>query len=232
MISKYDIIKGLKDAEKNQTDTIVILSEDEKSVLDSRTKEYICSIDTFLEYIRIKEHCDFESIYYDHATLTDIYRCRQCRTVIFGGDDERYDPNCRCPTCCHDDSVCHNEYWTKEQIDADPEKQKTIDVLIEEQARKNRAYERRKSRNGLYDWERWQKEFKTKKRGYKITHICYGYDGDTGKVIGHAHRYIEIVSYRLNDGIRNKIVKIPISWYAFYIFYIFPHTKKYKKSLT
>lgn len=234
MISEYDVIRQFRRAEKEGEDLSLKLSEDEKSLVDSTTREYVCSVRTFTEELRKKEHCDFESIYYEHATLTDVYRCRQCGTVIFGGDDEyHYNPNEKCPTCCNDPSVCHNEYWTKEQIDSDPEKQKTIQFLIDEQARKNREYERSKKRNGLYDWQRWQKKFKTKKHGYEITYICFGYDGDLGKVPKgrKADRYLEIDRWNLDDYIMNHRVQIPLNWHNIYCRWIYPYSKKCPESI-
>lgn len=225
MISVYDVIKAFEHAEKNHDETAVKLSEDHKSILDSKTGERLCSIDTYVEYLRSKHHCNFESIYYEHATLTDIYRCKDCGTVIFGGDDEyHYNPNEKCPTCCHDDSVCHNEYWTKEQIESDPEKKKTIEGLIEAQKEMNAAADRRKARGGLYDWERWQKRFFIKNHGFKITLINDNWD----KKLKHTSRYLEIHTWKKSEGIIKHTCQIPLSCYFFYIKYIFPYSKKCK----
>lgn len=230
MISKYDLIKYLKSAKQSGRNLCVVLSEDEKSILDSKTNEYVCSVDTFLQHLREEEHCDFESIYYDHASLTDIYRCRQCGTVIFGGDDERYNPNEKCPTCCKDPSVTWNTCWTKEDIDADLEKQKAIQSLVEEQAWMNRAVKRRKARNGLYDWQRWQKTFRTKKYSYEITCINFGYDGDVGKVDPKRNdAHLEVHVYNNKTGISKRHICIPLSFRYIYIRWIFPHTKRYKQ---
>lgn len=99
MISKSDVIRALSRAKKEGRDMEIALSEDKKSILDIQTGEAICSVDTYVAYLRRKLHCDFECIFYDRVDLTTIYRCNECGTVIFTGDDERYDPNLRCPVC-------------------------------------------------------------------------------------------------------------------------------------
>ena len=223
MISEYDVIRRFRRAEKEGEDLSLKLSEDEKSLVDSTTGEYVCSVKTFTEELRKKEHCDFESIYYEHVSLTDIYRCRQCGTVIFGGDDEyHYNPNEKCPTCCNDPSVCHNEYWTKEQIDSDPEKQKAIEDLITAQKEMDEAEKRRQARGGLYDWQRWKRKFYTKHRGYEFTLINYNWD----KKLPHTDRYLEIHTWKTSDGIVDHHWQISLSWYHFYIRHIFPYSKK------
>ena len=226
MINIYDLKRSIKAAEQKGHELWFKLSDDENSILDSKTGEYICKTETYLQHLREKLHCDFENIYYEHASLTNIYRCRQCGTVIFGGDDERFNPNERCPTCCNDPSVTWNEYWTKEEIDSDPEKQKTIQAYIKEQARMDREYKRREARGGLYDFERSKKKFTTKKHGYTVRRINYGYDGDTGKTCKPADRFIEIAIWNKDDGIHQKTITIPLSFYAIWIRWIYPYSRK------
>lgn len=227
MISRYDVIKALKVAQEKGDDIPFHLSPDEKLLLKNTTNEPISTLDDYVSYLRKKLHCDFESIYYDHASLTDVYRCRQCGTVIFGGDDEdHYDPNEKCPTCCGDESVCQNDYWTKEEIDSDPEKQKTIKSLEEFTAHERRHHERMKLRDGLRDWERWRKIIKTKKYKYMVEHICFGFDGDQGRVPKgvRADRFLEI--YKIDEeGIRVKHNRIPLNLHTFWITYIYKYTK-------
>lgn len=229
MISKYDVIKSFDKAEERGERFALYLSDDKKSVLDSETHKVMCTIDEFVQYVRETEHCDFETVFYEHGTLTDIYRCRQCGTVIFGGDDERYDPNCKCPTCCHDDSVCQNDYWTKEEIENDPEKKKYIQFLEEEMRRMEEAEKRRQARGGLYDWQRWVKKIHTKNHHIEISYINFGW-GEKGR---KKDKYIEIMDYeRDKDGsfLYGKsighCIKIPLSWYDVYIRWIFPYSKK------
>ncbi len=224
MIFSCDVIRAFHKYENEGKQLPLRLSEDEKNILDSVTGETVCTVETFVNELRVKEHCDFESIYYEHVSLTDIFRCRQCGTVIFGGDDEeRYDPNCRCPTCCNDSSVCRNEFWTAEEIDSDLEKKKTIDNLIAEQKEMNEAEKRREARGGLYDWERWKKEFSTKKHGFSITLINFGY--------GYAPRctqniYLDIHTWKKSDGIVKHSWQIPLSFYNIHVRWIYPYTKK------
>ena len=226
MISNYDVIQTFRKYETEGKKLSMKLSDDEKSLVDSETGEFITTLDAFTVELRRKEHCDFETIYYEHVSLDEVYRCRECGTVIFGGDDEyRYDPGCKCPTCCNDPSVCYNEYWTKEQIESDPEKQKTIDSLIAMQKEMNEAAKRRESRGGLYDWERWNKKFHTKNRVFEITLINTNWD----KTRKNTNRYLEIHTWKKSDGICDHCWHIPLSFYDVYIqFYVF--FKKLKKN--
>ena len=229
MISKYDVIKSFERLEKKGANLKLRLSEDKKDVLDGETGKRLCSIDTYLDYARKELHCDFESVYYDHASLTDIYRCRQCGTVIFGGDDERYDPDCRCPTCCNDTSVCKNEFWTADEIEQDENKQKEIAVLEKLEQENREAAARREARNGLYDWQRWIKKFKTKNHMIKISYINFGWGHKNVK----QDKHIEIMDYvREEDGHfvygkdKGHCIIIPLNFYAFYLRHIFPYSKK------
>ena len=125
MISKYDVIRAFEMADKKGEKLAMYLSEDKNSLMDTETGEFVCSMDTYVDYMRKKLHCDFECIYHEHASLTTIYRCKECGTVIFTGDDEHYDPNLKCPTCS-DYHHWSGEFWTKEEIEADEDKQKAI----------------------------------------------------------------------------------------------------------
>ena len=129
MISKYDVIRAFEMADKKGEKLAMCLSEDKNSLLETETGEYVCSMDTYLDYMRKELHCDFECIYHDHASLTTIYRCKECGAVIFSGDDERYDPNLKCPVCA---GYNHGDFWTKEEIEADEKKQKEIQFYIDE----------------------------------------------------------------------------------------------------
>lgn len=228
MISRYDVIKALKAAQERGDDIPFHLSPDEKLLLKNSTDEPISTLDDYVSYLRKKLHCDFESIYSEHATLTEVYRCRQCGTVIFGGDDEdHYNTDEKCPTCCKDPSVTWNKYWTKEEIDADLEKQATIKALENEMARQRRHNERRQMRNGLYDWQRWKKVIKTKKHSYRFQLICTGYDGDIGRVPKGQHgcKYLQIDHWNFEKEDVHDFCKIPLNFYAVYIFFILPYLK-------
>lgn len=224
MISTYDVIRAFRKYEKEGRKLSLKLSEDEKNLLDYETGEVVTTVEAFTVEMRRKKHCDFETIYYEHVSLDEVHRCRECGTVIFGGDDEyRYDPGCKCPTCCNDPSVCRNEYWTKEQIESDPEKKKTIDGLIAMQKEMTEAAKRREARGGLYDWERWKKKFYTKNRVFELVLINHG--------CGYASKnkqniYLEIHTWKKSDGIINHHWQIPLSWYNIYVRWIYPYKKE------
>lgn len=170
MISKYEVINCLEEeAKKGKSDYIY---DRETDMIKNKDGNNICSLDELMPIIRRENHCDFKTIYYCHATLEDVYQCRQCGTVIFGGDDERYDPDCRCPVCSNDKNACHNTWWSAEEIAADPEKQRTIDALKEEQRIMNEIEERRRKRGGKSDSEIWIKEYRGKKHYLQFNLEC------------------------------------------------------------
>ena len=72
-------------------------------------------------------HCDFECIYNEHVSLDVVYKCNECGTIIFTGDDERYDINLACPVCAN---YNHSNYWTQEMIESDPDKKRYVEFLI------------------------------------------------------------------------------------------------------
>ena len=230
MISNYDTIRIVKHWMKEEKDFVYCLNENETEIWNSKTNERICSVDTFTDYMRKKFHCDFEVIYEEHGLLTSVYRCKECGTVIFGGDDEdRYDPNLTCPTCSNYKTWL--EYWTKEDIENDPEKQKTIEGLIKAQEYEDEMYKRIKRRGGLSDSELWKKEFKFKNTLYKVTLECMNLWGERLK--GLNLHIIKFSRKNSNDvGLYSEWFKrIPLSPYAVYIQWIYPYSKKCHPSL-
>ena len=228
MISNYQIKQYIK----NHSEELPFrLSDDEKQIVNKQSGSTVCEFDYYCDRMRKSLHCDFETIYYEHGFLQHIFRCKECGTVIFGYEDiERYDPDCRCPTCCGDASVCRYEYWTKEEIESDDEKKQTIRSLINLTEKQNREYERRKSRGGLYDWERWRKILKTKKHVLQITYVCSMYDGDTNTCPNPADKYLEIEYWKSNGDHVHRF-NLPVNWYSFYLRYVYPYSKKCHPSL-
>lgn len=214
MITAFDVKRDL-DLYKDNDKVKIYASDDMESILNKEDGSYFCSMETFLQKLREHEHCDFETIYYEHGSLTHIYKCRQCGTVIFGGDDERWNPNEKCPTCCHDKSVCHNTYWTQEEIFNDLKKQEVIDWYVMDQLRMDEEYKRRKARGGLYDWQRFVKKIETKKFILKISLINYDWGSD--KPWYNWFSYIEFSLFIKNKSesvFDSKYVEIPLTPYA------------------
>lgn len=124
-----------------------------------------------LTKLRRKLHCDFECIYHDHASLDTIYKCNECGTVIFTGDDERYDPNLMCPNCS--DYKHNDEYWTAEMIEADPSKRYALNVYLNLTKAQKKADELFIKRGNLYDWEFCHPKIISIKNGYiKLVFNC------------------------------------------------------------
>lgn len=147
MISIYDTRKYLE----THPECNVFVGKD-KNIVDKKSGRIITTLEDMTQRLRVANHCDFEVVFSCHGTLEVIYRCRQCGTVVFSGDDERYDPNLRCPTC--DISYADKcSYWSAKDINSDKEKQKMISAY--EQATKDQieANKRYYERGQKYDWQ-------------------------------------------------------------------------------
>lgn len=222
MISMGDL-KEFMNSPKNKTD--LRISKDYKRIVDINGNDYGPSGD-LLESVQKDNHCWFECIFSEHVSLTTVYRCKECGTVIFTGDDERWEPALRCPTCS--DYKPRARYYTKKEIESDPEKKKEVDSYIAFQHDLDERARRREIR-GLEDWEIWKKKKFFKKWGFQITLGRMNLWGDPLKGL-----HLEIDIYKKEDPSNicytgTKYIKIPLSPYAFYIQFIIRHTKRYKK---
>lgn len=205
MISTYDVRKWINENEKSPC------YEKEGLIYNKDDNKELCSFEDFTNQMRKKLHCDFECIFYEHATLDEVLRCKECGAVIFTGDDERYDPNLVCPVC---GGYKHSHYWSAEDIANDVDKQKQIEAMKEYMEEKKRAEARREARGGLYDWELWKKDFYGEKYylGIELYHLT-GYD----------------IEFRFGKKMENSLMytttkhfKIPLSPRAIFILWIYP----------
>lgn len=217
MVSKWDMKNYMK---KNADKLQYIYKEDEDAIYDKQGK-YIASLDEYLEFYRKKSGESFESIYNEHISLINVLRCTECGTVIFTTEDEAYDPCLKCPTCT--DYKTHFEYWTKEDIEANEEKQKEIKLfgeLMEERAEREKRIKRRK---GKYDWEISVKKFCGKKLFLSFALEC---NDITKSYLKGLRLKINIGSKESKDDV-GYIIKhfftIPLSWSQFYIQFIYKH---------
>lgn len=232
MVSNYDIIKSFERFEREGKQVALKLNEDKSGLVASDTGEYICSIDTYAQHLREKLHCDFEVIYDEHVSLQVVYRCKECGTVIFARDDEDYDPNLCCPSC--GGYKTYFEYWTKEEIDSDESKKKTIEGIQMMQEYMNESARRRKER-GLNDWEIWKKEVQFKNYRRTFTLECCNLFGGKNVFARLKGLNLHIIKWEKDENgigyIGKKFTRIPLSLYSMYIIWILPHTKKYKESV-
>ena len=234
MISRYDVIRAFEMADKKGEKLAMYLSEDKKSLMDTKTGEFVCSMEDYIDYMKRKLHCDFECIYSEHASLTTIYRCKECGAVIFTGDDERYDPNLKCPVCA---GYNHNDYWTKEEIEADEKKQKQIQLYIDIMEEEAEAYKRRQARGGLYDWQIWKKKIYGEKRYWGFELQDFGRQLGVSKINPNYKRpwYKCNLELTIDTGKKDedsigysatKHYRIPLAPYSFFIQFIYPYSKK------
>ena len=223
MINEYIVRSAFKKAKLEGHPLAMYMNEEETELFDSETNKFVCTIETYTKYLRKEFHCDFETVYYEHATLDEVLRCKQCGTVIFTGDDERYDPNLCCPGCGkYKTSLV---YWTGEEIEQDEAKRKTIEMYEEFSRQQKIEYERRKRRGGLYDWQLIDKTKFFKKWAVHIELEDFGHGWDGGK---HSRPWWKrMIQFRISfakkdDDISYSTkwkIEIPLSPYSWYIKY-------------
>lgn len=139
-------------------------------------------------------------------------RCTECGTVIFTTEDEDYDPRLKCPTCT--DYKTHFEYWTKEDIDSDEEKQKEIKLFETMTKERIEREKRREKRNGKFDWEIAIKKFYGEKICLEFVLEC---DDITKSFFKGLRLKINIGKKTKEDTgyIMKKFFTIPLSWSHF-----------------
>lgn len=223
MITTYDVIATFRQAESKGKDLLFKLSDDKKT-LTSKDGKLTATVEEFAQFMREQEHCDFEVVYADHGSLTTIYRCKECGTVIFGGDDEeRYDPLLCCPVCAKYETSL--EYWTGESITLDAQKRESIAFYERTQKEQEEASKRYHARGGLHDWQIFKKSWYGKRRSLHLELQNFKnqkwYKANTSLEIHIGERDGDGVGYYVK-----KFRSIPISPYAFYIKCIYPYTQK------
>ena len=223
MINEYIVRGAFKKAKSEGRPLAMYINEEETELFDSETNKFVCTIETYTKYLRKELHCDFETVYYEHATLDEVLRCKQCGTVIFTGDDERYDPNLCCPGCGKYKTGL--VYWTGEEIEQDEAKRKTIEMYEEFSRQQKIEYERRKRRGGLYDWQLIDKTKLFKKWSVHIELEDFGHGWDGEK---HSRPWWKrMIQFRISfakkdDDISYSTkwkIEIPLSPYSWYIKY-------------
>lgn len=219
MITKHDIIEFMK---KQGDDFSYIYVEGNDSIY-SKNGEWISSLDEFLNAYRKNIGQSFECIYSDDLSLCTILRCTECGTVIKSYDDERYDFHLCCPTCT--DYKTYFEFWTKEEIESDENKQKEIDWLMDLSKRKKELDERIKRRNGKYDWQIISKTFYGKKIYIGIFLDCNDITESYFKGLKLKLHFAKKIKGE-NGYSRTKCINIPLCWSEFYYRFIYKHLGK------
>lgn len=167
MISKYEMVDYL---EKNK-DKFKFYYNKETDCLHNKEDDSIdMKMDVFMEAYKKKNGESFECLDDEHAFCWSLLRCTECGTVVFYYYDENYEPNFKCPTCT--DYKTGYEYWTKEEIERDKDKQKCIQSHIDMAKWEEERYQREKRRNGKRDDQLLILHKKTKRYKYDIEFKC------------------------------------------------------------
>lgn len=219
MISKWEVKNFIK---KNPDKFPYIYKEEEDALYDKETKEYLASLDTFLDFYRKKSGESFECIYNEHVSLFSVLKCTECGTVIFTYDDERYDPYLKCPVCT--EYKTHFKYWTADEIEKDVFKKRSIEWYEEMTQQENEAYERRK-RRGKYDWQIAVKKFYGKKYYLGLSLECNNITESYFKGLRLQVSIGEKDDSETGYDIK-KSFTIPLSWSQFYTQFIYKHLGK------
>lgn len=220
MISQHDIKEALKRSD------IIGYNEETDEVYSKRSNEVLFNLEGYTEYMRKRLHCSFEELYYDSCDLTSILKCTECSTVIFSSDDyQEYDAKLKCPTCSG--YKTHFDFWTKEDIEADSNKQYTLDFYNRMNERSDRIY-KREEKTGLRNSELWKIE---REKGLdKIEYILKVFDYDSNKIRGlHFEKKVWTMEPpdSLTRTLNNKRgYKIPLGWTYIYVMYIYTHLRK------
>ena len=74
MISVYDVKTLLKN---KKDDTTFPFYEMNGKIYDKGDDKEICDLDFYVDYLRKELHCSFETVYYNHGSLTEILRCTE-----------------------------------------------------------------------------------------------------------------------------------------------------------
>lgn len=210
MINKHELKKYILD---NSDIVPIIYNEEEDAIYNKETNEYISSLDTYLNVYRRHSGESFECIcYIDHSLLT-VLKCTECGTIILSHDDEDYDPDLKCPTCTG--YKTHFEFWTKEDIYIDINKQKKIKYFYEYANYENEINKRMEKRNGKCDWEIAKNKFFI---GNKCLFFSLECDDVTKSYIKGLKLKIDIGRKKNKEDIGYTLYKffiIPLSWSYF-----------------
>lgn len=167
MISKYEMAEYL---EKNKDKFKFYYNKETDCLHNKEDNSIDMKMDVFMESYRKKNGESFECLYDEHVSLFSVIRCTECGTVIFEHSDEDYEHNLKCPTCT--DYKTYFDYWTKEQIEQDEDKQKCIQFYINCTKWEEERYKREKQRNGKRDDQLLIFHKKTNKYKYDIELKC------------------------------------------------------------
>lgn len=200
MVNIYDMREYIK----KHPETGISVNQDDLVV--NKEGKILATLEEFTQEYRKIDHCDFECIFSDHVSLFVLFRCKECGTVIFSYEDERYDPKLKCPNC--GDYETYFAYYTKEEIESNPNVKQEIDMYIRQHEEDIKFDERYKRRGGKYDWQLGSKNIKFKKFGVSLNLEC-------DNVCDSHIKGLRLIVYPLHpDGsswIYGKKIHIPLS---------------------
>lgn len=167
MITKDLVKKYFSEGE----DTNYLYDEKTDNVISKDTGIAVCSLNELTKALKEDYGESFENIYSEEATCSWVIRCTKCGCVLFGADDERYEPNLKCP-CCTEYTPEHTRYWSAEEIEMDASCKFTIQFYENLQRASEEHDKRCKKRNNKLDWEILKKTIKFKNKVIYLALEC------------------------------------------------------------
>ena len=203
MISKYEMIDYFK---KNGDKFKFYYNKETDCLHDKIDNTLTIKMDDFLQDYKKKNGESFECINDEHIFCWSLLRCTECGTVVFYYYDEKYEPNFKCPTCT--DYKTSYEYWTKEQIEQDEDRQKCIQFHVNSAKWEEERHQREKKRHGKNDDQLLVIKKRTKKHSYTFELKCNDIMESHIKGL-----MLKIGRYTLDEngfGTNHKEVRIPL----------------------
>lgn len=225
MINEYTI----KETVRNHVDELPFYIEND-NIVSKEDGEVVCSLDTYMEAMRRRLHCDFELVYSGSCIFPTVLRCKECGAVVFshGYEYEDYDPDLCCPDCGN--YKTNFAFYTKAEIESDPDKQAEIKFLEEQQAEDEKSYARCKKRNKT-DQEIFKFRIKlSQKHALKVDLKCDNLFRTFLKGLYLSVRWLEADEDNSMLWTFKKHIVVPLSWKAYQLHYAIPRKvgKKYK----
>lgn len=217
MINEYMV----KETIKHHADTLPFYVEND-NIVSKEDGEVVCSLDTYMEAMKRRLHCDFELVYAGSCVFPTVLRCKECGTVVFshGYEYEDYDPDLCCPDCGN--YKTNFAFYTKAEIESDPNKQAEIKFLEEQQIEDEKSYARSKKRNKT-DQEIFKFRIKlSQKHALKVDLKCDNLFRTFLKGLYLSVHWLEADEDNSMLWTFKKHIVVPLSWKAYQIHYAIP----------
>lgn len=172
----------------------------------------------------------FDYIHDEHVFCWTAIKCQKCKTIVrYSYDSSNYDDEFECPVCTGYSTWF--KYW---KID-DPEYDNVLTAFMEMERIEVEMYARMDRRKGKRDGVLAEFRDVLKRRDKEKYHRYWDFtieiDNITNRWPLRGLRIMFVCWEKEEGGLATwrKHIRIPLSWSAFYIQFIYPKTKKGKR---